>query len=156
MRKRPAIEALLTFAPAGGTSILAPFVVRRVPGPAFAAGALVLRAAAPVLCLAGVNTVLGMELLLPRGRRRAFLPATAIPGLLSLSERPFVGRAQGAVGVAPALSVTQLCATLVGVVFRYRRGAFGEMSSAARDPHAATRRAPAGPGRAWPSGPVPP
>lgn len=131
VRKLLAIEAVLTLGLAGATWILAPLAVRLVLGPSFAAAVPVLRTISPVLFLAGINTALAMQLMLPLGMRREFLLATAIPGVLSLSYMPFLASARGAVGVALALCVTEVVAMVMNAAFLYRRGAFRAMSSTA-------------------------
>ncbi len=153
VRKLLAIEAIVTLGLTAGTWVLAPLVVRVVLGPSFAPAAAVLRMASPVLFLEGMNTVLGMQLLLPLGMRREFLLATAVPGFLSLSYMPALAAARGAVGVALSLSVTELLSMAVAAGFLYRRGVFGAMSSAARDARSATRDPTADPAPARPSGP---
>jgi O-antigen/teichoic acid export membrane protein len=150
------VQTVLTLTLTAATWVLAPLAIRLVLGPSFAPAAQVLRAASPVLFLDGVNTVLGMQLLLPLGMRREFLLATAIPGVLSLSYMPLLAATHGAVGVAFALCVTELLAMVFAATFLYRRGAFTEMSSAVRDERGALDDATAGPGPARPSDQVAP
>jgi polysaccharide transporter, PST family len=156
VRKLLVIQALLTLTLAAATWVLAPLAIRLVLGPSFAPAAPVLRAASPVLFLDGINTVLGMQLLLPLGMRRELLLATAIPGFVSLSYMPVLAATHGAVGVALALCVTELLAMIVTAAFLYRHGTFAEMSSAARDARAAACDATASPGPATPPGQVSP
>lgn len=156
VRKLLVIQALFTLALAAGTFVLAPLAVRLVLGPSFGSAVPVLRAASPVLFLEGINTVLGMELLLPLGMRRECLLATAIPGLLSLSYMPVLAATRGAVGVALALCVTELLVMVFSTAFLYRRGTFDELFSAVRDAHPAACDATADPGPTRPSAQIAP
>ena len=149
-----AIQGSVTLGMAVAAWILAPLAVRLVLGPSFAPAVPVLRAVAPMLLLEGVNTVLGLQLLLPLGLRREFLVATAVPGVLSLSYMPVLAAEYGAVGAALSLCATELLSMVFAAVFLYRRGIFDHMSSAARDARSATLGAAADPEPTTPAGPV--
>ena len=103
------------------TWITAPLVVRIILGPSYLDAVEVLRALAPVLFLVGINNVLGIQMLLPLGLKREFLLSVTIPGVLSLAYMPTLAYAYGAVGVAVALSVTELLVNVVAGWFLYRR-----------------------------------
>ena len=154
VRKLLAIQGLLTLGLAAATWILAPLVVRLLLGPSFAPAVQVLRAVSPMLFLEGINTVLGLQLLLPLGLRREFLLATAVPGFLSLSYMPVLAAEYGAIGAALSLCATELLSMVFAAVFLYRRGIFANMSSAARDARAAALGVAADPGPARQPGPV--
>jgi O-antigen/teichoic acid export membrane protein len=133
VRKLLAVQAVVTLGLTAGAWILAPLVVRLVLGPSFAPAGPVLRMLSPVLFLEGINTVLGMQLLLPLGLRREFLLATVVPGLLSLSYMPLLAATHGAVGVALSVCATEALSMGLVAWFLYRHGIIAHISSAARD-----------------------
>ena len=104
-----------------GTFLFAPLAVRILLGAGYDGAVDVLRALAPVPFLVGINNVLGMQIMLPFGWRRDFLIMIALPGVLSLAYMPFLAWRFGAVGVAAALSVTELMVNLVGAALLWRR-----------------------------------
>ena len=102
------------------TWIVAPLAVRLILGPQYTEAVWVLRALAPVLFLVGINNVLGIQMLLPRGMKREFMLSVAVPGLLSLTYMPLLAYLYGAVGVASALSITELLVNVIAAGFLFR------------------------------------
>ncbi|CAH2600537.1 Membrane protein involved in the export of O-antigen, teichoic acid lipoteichoic acids [Rhodovastum atsumiense] len=117
LRWQGAFTAALSVA----TWVFAPLAVRLLLGRDFADAVDVLRALAPVPFLVGLSNVLGIQLLLPLGHRRDFLLMVALPGTTSLLYMPWLAWQYGAVGVAAALTVTEMIVNLVAVALLYRR-----------------------------------
>ena len=121
IRRLLLVQGGFALALAIATWITAPLVVRILLGPDFVAATDVLRAFAPALFLVGINNVLGIQTMLPFGFRREFLISILVPGALGLLYMPVLAWQYGAVGVAAALSTTELLVNVVAGWCLYRR-----------------------------------
>jgi O-antigen/teichoic acid export membrane protein len=91
----------------------APVLVRIVAGPAYAGAIPVLRTLGCLPLVVGVNTVLGLQLMLPLGMKRLFSLTLIGGGLLNCGLLATLAPRHGAEGAAVAVVVTEIAVTLV-------------------------------------------
>lgn len=100
----------------------APLLVKIIMGPGYAQSVLVLRIMALVPLMVGINTCLGMLVMLPLGMTRQYSRLLLGCGFANLGLLALLGGWFGAVGAATALVITETMVVIAMLVALYRHG----------------------------------
>jgi PST family polysaccharide transporter len=99
----------------------APLISVLLLGPGFAPSIAVMRVLAPVIFLVALSNILGVQLMLPLGEDRAFTLILFGAGLLNVMFAMLLAPAWGALGMAIAVSTSELLVTAAMVVYLHVR-----------------------------------
>jgi O-antigen/teichoic acid export membrane protein len=116
-----ALTAAGTFCLSLGLFVGARTLVEIVAGPGYQNSVPVLHTLACLPFVIGVNTVLGLHLMLPLGMKRAFGYALLAGGVLNLGLLLVLAPPYGAVGAAGAVVITEVVVTLIMATCVYAR-----------------------------------
>ncbi len=97
----------------------APFISALLLGPRFAPSIAVMRVLAPIIFLIALSNVLGIQLMLPLGRDRAFTLILFGAGLINVVLAAILAPLWEALGMAVAVLISELFVTVTMFVYLY-------------------------------------
>jgi len=100
-----------------GVLLGAPFISALLLGPSFAPSTVVMRVLAPTIFLIALSNVLGIQLMLPLGRDKAFTLILLGAGLLNFMLAAVLAPLWEAVGMAVAVLISELFVTVTMFVY---------------------------------------
>jgi PST family polysaccharide transporter len=103
----------------GGVFVSAPFISSLLLGPEFESSISVMRVLAPIIFLIALSNVLGIQLMLPFGKDRAFTLILFGAGCLNILLAAGLAPIWKAVGMAIAVLVSELAVVLAMLVYLY-------------------------------------
>lgn len=100
--------------------LLAPFIIRVIAGPGYDNAIIVMRIIMPILIIAGINQINGIQVLMPLHKDKVLLLTGSLAAFVGVLSNVLLDPIYGAVGAALTILFSEITGCLGGVVFVLR------------------------------------